>query len=298
MAYLETNVKEQQYIELLEDYRNSCDQVGRLQKAMYGLVHAGLLWSKKFSAELVIRGFEQCQADPCLFRRVLPGKAVVIIVVYVDDLLVASETKRGEVQAINDLRFCFPIKDLGGAGFYLGCHITRDRDAGTLKFDQHHYVRTMASKFSVERTNTTPAAAGEKPPSKDDALQTEAGTEEMRVTPYREVVGALMWAATLTRPNVAYAAHQLQKFNDNPGPVHWKRTKDVGIAYGGTPGSCTKLSAWVDANFATCPDTRRSVSGGAVNLGGGVINEFSRMQKVTAAASPESEYVAMAEVVN
>ena len=42
------------------------------------------------------------------------------------------------------LRSCFPIKDLGEAGFYLGCHITRDRDAGTLKLDQHRYVRTVA----------------------------------------------------------------------------------------------------------------------------------------------------------
>ena len=46
------------------------------------------------------------------------------------------------------------------------------------------------------------------------------------------------------------------------------RTKDVGITYGGTPVSCTKLSVWVDADFATCPGTRRSVSGGAVMLGG------------------------------
>ena len=185
-----------------------------------------------------------------MFRRVLRGKVVVIIVVCVDDLLVASKTKLDEEQAINDLRSCLPIKDLGEAGFYLRCHITRDRDAGTLKFDQHHYVRTMASKFSVEKTRTTPAAAGAKPLSKDDAPQTEAETEEVRVTPYREAVGVLTWAATMTRPDVAYAAHQLGQFNDNPGPAHWRaakrvlqylwRTKDLGITYGGTPGSCTK----------------------------------------------------------
>ncbi|CAN0457551.1 unnamed protein product, partial [Ascophyllum nodosum] len=170
----------------------------------------------------------------------------------------------------------FPIKDLKEAGFYLGCHITRDRDAGTLKLDQHRYVRTMASKFNDGKTSTTPAAAGAKPLSKDDASQTETETEEMRITPYREAVGAFMWAATMTRPGVAYAAHQLGKFNDNPRPVHWRaakralqylwRAKDVGISYGGTPGSCTKLSAWVDADFTTCPYTRRSVSGGAVML--------------------------------
>ena len=78
----------------------------------------------------------------------------------------------------------------------------------------------QASKFNVDKTSTTPAAAGEKPLSKDDAPQTEAETEEMRVTPYREAIGALMWAATMTRPDNAYAAHLLGKFNDNPGPVH------------------------------------------------------------------------------
>ena len=50
MAYLEAGVQEELYIELPEDYRDSCDQVGRLQKAMYGLVRAGLLWSKIYSA--------------------------------------------------------------------------------------------------------------------------------------------------------------------------------------------------------------------------------------------------------
>ena len=142
---------------------------------MYGLVHAGLLCSKRFRAELAAKGFEQCQPNPCVFRRVLRGKVIVIIVVYVDDLLVASETKRDDEQAVNDLRSCFPIKDLGEAGFYLECHIRRNRDAGTLKFDQDHYVRTVASKFSTEKTNTTPAAAGAKPLSAQRRCPTDRG---------------------------------------------------------------------------------------------------------------------------
>ncbi|CAM9406795.1 unnamed protein product [Ascophyllum nodosum] len=128
----------------------------------------------------------------------------------------------------------------------------------------------------------------------------------MWVTPHLEALGALMWATT--RSDVAYPVHQRDKINGNPGPVYWRAakralqylwcTKDVGITYGGTPGSCINLLAWVDADFATCPDTRRSVSGGAVMLGGGAISCFSREQKMTAAASSESEYVALAEVVN
>ena len=144
---------------------------------MYGLVHAVLLWSKTFSAELAARGFEQCQADPCVFRRVLRGKVVVIIVVYVDDLLVASKTQSGEEQAINYLPFCSLIKGLGEAIFFLGSHIMRDCDAGTLKLDQQNYVRTIASKFNVEKTITTSAVAGVKPLSKD-RCPTDRGRDE------------------------------------------------------------------------------------------------------------------------
>ena len=84
-------------------------------------------------------------------------------------------------------------------------------------FYQHHYVRTMSSKFIVEKTSTTPATAGEKLLSKDDAPKTETETEKMRATPYREVVAVLMWAATTTRSDVADAAHQLGNFDDNLG---------------------------------------------------------------------------------
>ena len=94
--------------------------------------------------------------------------------VYVNDLLVASETKSDEEQGMKDLRSCFPIKDLGEVGFYLGCQITRGRDKGTLKLDQHCYVRTVASKSNVEKTSPTPAAAEAKPLSKDDASKAEA----------------------------------------------------------------------------------------------------------------------------
>ena len=307
MAYLEADVEEELHIELPDGYRESRNQVGLLQKAMYGLVHAGLLWSKKFGGELEAKGFERSQADPCVFRRRRQGKVVVIIVVYVDDLLLLSATKQDEQLALEDLRSSFPIKDLGEISYYLGCHITRDRKARTVTFDQRRYARTVAERFGIDKTSIIPASPGMAPLSKADEPQTDAEIAEMRSRPYREAVGALMWIATMTRPDLSYAAHNLAKFGDNPGPAHWKaatkalqylkRTADLGVTYGGISADM-KLSAWVDSDHATCPDTRRSVSGAAVMLGGGAISWFSRAQRVTAAATSESEYVALAEVVN
>ena len=112
----------------------------------------------------------------------------------------------------------------------------------------------------------------------------------------------------MIRPDLAYTAHTLAKFGDNPRPEHWKavmkalqyliQTASLGVTYGGATDVAMKLSAWVDADHTACPDTPRSVSGGAVTLGGGAISQFSRGQRVTATATSESEYVALAEVVN
>ena len=103
MAFLEANVLEEPYVELPDEYRDSPNQIRRLQKAMYDLMHAGLLWSKKVGGELIAKGFERSQADPCVFRRWHLGKVVAIIVVYVDDLLALSETKQDEHQTLEDL---------------------------------------------------------------------------------------------------------------------------------------------------------------------------------------------------
>ena len=89
MAFLEPDLLEELYVEIPDGYHDSPNQVGRLQKAMYDLMNAGRLWSKKFGEELIAKGFERSQADLFVLRPNYLGK-VVIIVVYVDDLLVLS----------------------------------------------------------------------------------------------------------------------------------------------------------------------------------------------------------------
>ncbi|CAM9723757.1 unnamed protein product, partial [Sphacelaria rigidula] len=59
MAYLEAEVEEEMYIELPDGYRQSKNQVRRLSKVVYGLVHAGLLWLKNFGQAVLRKGFER-----------------------------------------------------------------------------------------------------------------------------------------------------------------------------------------------------------------------------------------------
>ena len=140
--------------------------------------------------------------------------------------------------------------------------------------------------IQIRKTGVVPVSTGKAPLSKADGPQNDAEIAEMRGIPYREAVGALMWVANMTRPDLAYTAHMLAKFGGNPWPERWKavmkalqylkRTASLGVTYGGATEDNMKLSEWVDADHASCPDTRRSVSGGAVMLGGGAICWFSR----------------------
>ena len=58
------------------------------------------------------------------------------------------------------------------------------------------------------------------------------------------------------------------------------------------------MSAYVDSDLATCPDSRRSVFGGAVIPSGDAVSWFSQAPRVAASASSASEYVALAEIVD
>ena len=63
---------------------------GRARTGKIASARVGLLWLKMFNAKLAAKWFEQRHAR----------KVVVIIEVYVDDLQVASETKRGEERLV------------------------------------------------------------------------------------------------------------------------------------------------------------------------------------------------------
>jgi hypothetical protein len=57
--------------------------------------------------------------------------------------------------------------------------------------------------------------------------QNNSEAQEMQQHPYISVVGSLMYLAVTTRPDIAYAAGVLARFNSNPGAAHWQAAKHV-----------------------------------------------------------------------
>ena len=178
-----------------------------------------------------------------MFRKVVDGEAEMVVVVHVDDILAHAKDRATIDRFAAELRQKFKLKDMGDAGYYMGYHITGNRKARELKFDQNLYVESMVKRFDVKKTTKIPAASGVPTLSKADEPRNPEEKEEMRKFPYREAVGALMWTATMARPDIACAVRAVARFCKNPGPAHKKavmkifqhllRTKEWGITYGG-----------------------------------------------------------------
>jgi histone deacetylase 1/2 len=121
------------------------------------------------------------------------------------------------------------------------------------------------------------------------------------VTRYRSIVGALQYL-TLTRPDISFSVNKVCQFLQAPTDAHWsavkrilrylKHTLSFGLTLHGS--SSTLLSGFSDADWASCPDKRRSTGGHAVFLGGNLVAWSSRKQPTVSRSSTEAEYKSVA----
>ena len=124
---------------------------------------------------------------------------------------------------------------------------------------------------------------------------------------YRSIVGSIGYLVQMTRCDITFAYGQLSLFFHNPGPVHVvtakrapvyvQNTHDQGLSYC-DPGAENQnvLTGWVDIDFATDSDTRRSVTGYVMTLNGAPIIWRSCRQGGVTLSSSEVEYVATSAV--
>jgi hypothetical protein len=302
-AFLHGHLKEEVYVRLPRGWEHLAGCPGhvlRLRRALYGLRQALRAWSERLMTELTARRILQSDADPSLWILYGEGGAILTMF-YVDDGMVAART-HAEADALVDLiGSVFEVRKLGEPQDMLGIEISRDRQAGTINIPQSAKARGLAAAFVVEgrkrTTPMTPAVYGELRAARN-------GDKMADQERYMSGIGSLLHLAQCVRPDIAAPVGALAAYNSAPTLAHCEAMLDVicyvastaerGITYG---RSGTPKDIWCHANFAECPDTRRSVRGLGCSCFGGAVSWESCKQVTAAASTMDAEYQAYGAVM-
>lgn len=92
-AFLNGDLEEEIYVQYPLGYQGKEGCCWRLNKALYGLKQAPRAWHTKLDTTLRSLGYTPSLADPALYTRTC-GNARIYLVVYVDDIILASNSCR------------------------------------------------------------------------------------------------------------------------------------------------------------------------------------------------------------
>lgn len=148
-AFLNGPVHEELYVRQPKGYeRGRTDEVLRLRKAVYGLGQAARQWFRELFKLMGTMQMRQSAADPCLFVKDVCHTRVYVLI-YVDDLLLVAGTQ-GQLEAMKGpIMHAFKSRDIGKPTYFLGLHLDRDEEHGTLVVSQHQYVARLAERHGL-----------------------------------------------------------------------------------------------------------------------------------------------------
>jgi hypothetical protein len=298
-AFLHGDLAEEVYMALPPGFPSKGENtnlVCKLNKSLYGLKQASRQWFAKFSSTILKQGFVQSKSDYSLFTRV-QGTVFMALLVYVDDILIASNDMPSVHALKESLHAEFKLKDLGPLKYFLGLEVARSTKG--ISLCQRKYALDILSDSGLlaSKPVATPM---------EQNLKMSQSTGDLLDDPsiYRRLVGRLLYL-TVTRPDISYSVQKLSQFMSRPTNAHLtaanrvlryiKGTSGQGLFF---PSDCSlQLKAFSDSDWAGCPDTRRSITGYCVYLGDSLISWKSKKQHTVSRSSAEAEYRAMASVV-
>jgi hypothetical protein len=305
-AFLNAPLDEELYMRIPDGFEQRDNTVLRLKRSLYGLKQAPRSWNTMLHDWLLTQDLQQSKVDPCLYF--IPGR--LWLAFWVDDFLIvgASPDITSTFKAAISARF--KMRDMGPAKHFLGMEISRDRSNRTITLSSRSHIDELLERFGMAdcKSAATPL------PSKSALV--ECTKEDDRLpdsVPYRAVVGSLLYVATWTRPDIAFAVSQIARFQSCPSVDHWQAakhimrylqgTRSMGLTLGsgaqhstGAPLSAA-LKGFVDASWGEDPGTRRSQSAYIFTLGLGAISWRTKLQQTVALSSTEAEYLSLSDAV-
>ncbi|XP_057522448.1 uncharacterized mitochondrial protein AtMg00810-like [Amaranthus tricolor] len=265
-----------------EGVPNPNGYVCKLKKSLYGLKQASRQWFSKLVKKLQTQGFVQSK----------------MITLYSSKEKVIRNHTPIILALKHHLHTTFSIKDLGALHFFLGMEICKT-SAGII-LTQHKFTKKLLqfSGLDLSKRATTPLPTSFK-------LHPDVGDPYFDPAFYRSLVGKLNFL-THSRPDLTFAVQTLSQFMQDPKVPHMQALHHTLRYVAGSIGQGILLKAgerisligYSDSDWATCPITRRSITGYLVLFGGSPVSWNSKKQSTISKSSTEAEYRDMAVVAS
>ncbi|XP_019224881.1 PREDICTED: uncharacterized protein LOC109206517 [Nicotiana attenuata] len=191
----------------------------------------------------------------------------------------------------------FKIKDLGTIHYFLGLEVTKCPEGYIIS--QQKFTNDLLAEFHCQNFPpvVTPIDTYVKLHVDMDAPLTDPIT-------YRRIIGKLNFLLH-TRPDISFCVQHLSQFIQAPQVPHMLAALHVLRYLSNAPdletllssSSDVSLKAYSNSDWATCAESRRSVSDFYVTLGGSPISWKSKKQPDISLSSAEAEYRALRKVV-
>ncbi|GMI78221.1 cysteine-rich RLK (RECEPTOR-like protein kinase) 8 [Hibiscus trionum] len=228
-AFLNGDLEEEVYIKQPKGFSSSDggNLVCKLKKFIYGMKQACRQWYLKFHEVISSFSFVENIMDQCIYQKV-SGSTICFLILYVDDILLATNEKCMLHEVKQFLSKNLDMKDIGDASYIIGIKIHRDRHKGVLGLSQETYINKVLERFWMKdcSPNVAPFVKGAKF-DLNQCPKNEFEREKMKNIPYASVVGSLMYVQVCTRPDIAFVVGMLGRYQSNPGIDHWKVAKKV-----------------------------------------------------------------------
>ena len=121
-AFIQSELDTDIYLRLPPSCGSVSGKVVILNKALCGLKQSGRAWYQLLPSTLMECGFEQCLVGPCVFRLMVAGDVIAMMVFHVDDIKIAATEEVTEV-VVSALNQRFPTKHLGEVEWLSLIHI-------------------------------------------------------------------------------------------------------------------------------------------------------------------------------
>ncbi|KAE8255552.1 hypothetical protein A4X13_0g3000 [Tilletia indica] len=300
-AYLNGTITEDIYMSQPPHFDDGTGRVCKLRRSLYGLKQSGREWFSVVASWLEEQGFKSLKCEPCVFTKISDRGEPIVIVLYVDDVLIASQSQSAVDSIRDSFSERFKMTDNGPLTQVLGLKIDLNHTTGMATISQEAYVDGLMRRFGLDEANAVDSPMTAALQGLGKRIDGQATAAEITLFAY--LIGCLLWIAQGTRPDISYAVSRLARFMANPRPEHiigakrllryLKGTKSIGLVYSHVHNA--QIEGFCDADHSKDLDTRRSVSGYAFFIHGNLVSWRSRLQATVSISSAESEYVAMSE---